>query len=332
MSTEVRNRCRPALVLSLIAMLSACSDAPESTVAQTAAPAVPAPAATATTSEEAPAELMRRANAAFRENRIVDPSGDNATELFLAARDRDPNHPGLADALVEVMPLAQFAFEAAVRNDDLAESERLHGLIARIDADSAITRSAADRIADLRTRRATALAEAQRLAAASATSAADARTRPQPADVSPALATSSAAAPPRVTVTAAAPALSQPAVAAAAPAREPAPVAATPSASAPTTAPTSDVAAMTAPQPISKIAPDYPPQARSRRVEGFVELEFRVATNGNAEDIRVLRSQPEGLFDRNAVRALMRWKFKPAERNGVPEAATTRTTMNFRQS
>jgi protein TonB len=91
-------------------------------------------------------------------------------------------------------------------------------------------------------------------------------------------------------------------------------------------------AAMTAPQAISKIAPDYPPQARRRKVEGFVELEFRVATSGNAEDIRVLRSEPEGLFDRNAVRALMRWKFKPAERNGVPEAATTRTTMNFRQS
>lgn len=99
-----------------------------------------------------------------------------------------------------------------------------------------------------------------------------------------------------------------------------------------TTIATTTATAIRPPQPIAKIAPDYPPQARSRKIEGFVELEFRVTVNGGTEDIRVVRSEPEGLFDRNAVRALMRWKFKPAERNGVPEAATTRTTMNFRQS
>lgn len=331
MSAAPRHTCRRVLILSLLAALSACGDAPQSATTTRATAKVAAPTATApVATEESAAELMRRANQAFRENRIVDPSGDNATELFLAARDRDPDHPGLADALVEIMPLAQFAFEAAVRNDDLAEAERLHGLIARIDADSAITRSASERVADLRARQASALAEAERLAAASVASAVEARTRPQPAAASPAVATASAAAPTRATTVATTP--SHPVVAAAPSERAPAPASAPPSASARIAAATDAAAAMTAPQPISKIAPDYPPQARSRKVEGFVELEFRVATNGNAEDIRVLRSEPEGLFDRNAVRALMRWKFKPAERNGVPEAATTRTTMNFRQS
>ena len=84
----------------------------------------PEPLASPATPEETPAQLMRRANAAFRENRIVDPSGDNATELFLAVRERAPDHPGLAEALVEIMPLAQFAFDAAVRGDDLARSVR----------------------------------------------------------------------------------------------------------------------------------------------------------------------------------------------------------------
>ena len=322
MSAAPRHTCRRVLILSLLAALSSCGDAPQSTTKTRATAEVPAPIATApVASEESAAELMRRANQAFRENRIVDPSGDNATELFLAARDRDPDHPGLADALVEIMPLAQFAFEAAVRNDDLAEAERLHGLIARIDDDSAITRSAETRVAELRAALANA-ADAERVA-----------TSPTKATVqAPARLADAEAIKPGATAFVAAKPSSEPIrIAPAATAEHaPAPTAPIATDAAPTQA--ASVAAMTAPQPISKIAPDYPPQARSRKVEGYVELEFRVATNGNAEDIRVLRSEPEGLFDRNAVRALMRWKFKPAERNGVPEAATTRTTMNFRQS
>ena len=323
MSAEVRNTCRPALVLPLLALLSACSDAPDSTIAQTAAPVtVAAPAPAVTVGEETPAELMRRANAAFRENRIVDPSGDNAAELFLAVRERDPSHPGLADALVEIMPLAQFAFEAAVRNQDLTEAERLHGLIARIHPESAITRSAATRVAELRTTLAKALADAERVAASAA----------QATPSIPARRTDAASIAPAAPASAAATLQSQ---------RADATPAATTERTSPPAAPVAthampdkvaSVAAITAPQPISKVAPDYPPQARSRKVEGFVELEFRVTANGSTEDIRVVRSEPEGLFDRNAVRALMRWKFKPAERNGIPEAATTRTTMNFRQS
>jgi protein TonB len=319
MSAEIRHSGRPALILALLAWLSACSDVPESTTTQRVTAEIAEPAATAPFAiEESVTALMRRANTAFRENRIVDPSGDNATELFLAARDRDPNHPGLADALVEIMPLAQFAFEAAVRNDDLAESERLHSLLARIQPDSAITRSAETRVAGLREALARAQAETERTvatAAASTTRVADTaparRVEPKPV-----------AAPTPATPAAAGIASTPVRETAAAPPRPPRAEA----------SPATLVAAVTAPLPINKIAPDYPPQARSRKLEGFVELEFRVATNGSAEDIRVVRSEPEGLFDRNAVRALMRWKFKPAERNGVPEAATTRTTMNFRQS
>lgn len=325
MSADIRNTCRPVLILSLLAALSACGDAPQSTSSSgTEIAAVSAPTVAPAAKEETAAELMRRANAAFREDRIVDPSGDNATELFLALRDRDPNHPGLADALVEIMPLAQFAFEAAVRNQDLAEAERLHALIARIDADSAITRSAENRIAGLRASLSMEQAAAERVAASAAAAAtaqaaervAEANTRPA-AKPNEATAPAAAATKPTVVPTAAVAAAEPVAV------REPASSPAVAAATRP---------ALSAPQPISKVAPDYPPQARSRKIEGFVELEFRVAANGNTEDIRVVRSEPEGLFDRNAVRALMRWKFKPAERNGVPEATTTRTTMNFRQS
>ena len=327
MSAAFRPFRRPVLMLSLLALLSACGEAPQPAAvadARDTAP-TPEPLANPATPEETPAQLMRRANAAFRENRIVDPSGDNATELFLAVRERAPDHPGLAEALVEIMPLAQFAFDAAVRGDDLAEAERLHGLIARIDADSAITRGAGERVAELRSRRATAQADAERLAAAAAP-AGEERVRPAAANTAP----GRAADPSRATAVVPAPSVRV--AAASTPERRPVPTSAPEPAVARNPASAPVAAALTAPQAISKVAPDYPPQARSRKLEGFVELEFRVTANGSTEDIRVVRSEPEGLFDRSAVRALMRWKFKPAERNGVPEAATTRTTMNFRQS
>lgn len=320
------------LMLALLTALSACSDAPQTTAPAKpdAAARVVAPTADAPIVDSTP-ELMRRANQAFRDDRIVDPAGDNATELFLAVRERDPAYPGLSEALVEIMPLANFAFDSAIRNRDAAEAARLHGLIARIDANSAITQIASSRLAGLTQSIADEQADAE--AARVATNAAK-RTRVADASPSPSHAvtgsTSSASAPAsNATRAASSSSLASP-VRPAAATPVPPPVAGTPVPA--TTIATTTATAIRPPQPIAKIAPDYPPQARSRKIEGFVELEFRVTVNGGTEDIRVVRSEPEGLFDRNAVRALMRWKFKPAERNGVPEAATTRTTMNFRQS
>ena len=65
MPAEFRHRRHPALVLSLLALLSACSDAPDSTVAQNvaSAAAATAPARAADVGGETPAELMRRARA-----------------------------------------------------------------------------------------------------------------------------------------------------------------------------------------------------------------------------------------------------------------------------
>jgi protein TonB len=326
MIAAIRPFRRHVPMLSLLALLSACGEAPEpAAVADALGPALmPESVASPEMPEMTPAELMRRANAAFRENRIIDASRDNATELFLAVRERAPKHPGLAEALVEIMPLAQFAIDAAVRNADLTEAERLHALIARIDPDSSITQGAGNRVAELRARLADSGIDAERPVPVAAAMRPPERERLH----LPESATAANTPPEHAIVTEDPP---QPATAVAARSDDVQvqavslqPVSARTASSMATT--------LTAPKPVSKIAPEYPPQARHRKVDGFVELEFRVTTNGSTEDIRVVRSEPEGLFDRNAVRALMRWKFKPAERNGVPEAATTRTTMNFRQS
>jgi periplasmic protein TonB len=86
----------------------------------------------------------------------------------------------------------------------------------------------------------------------------------------------------------------------------------------------------TEPVTLSKVSPVYPETAKKRRAEGWVELQFIVGTDGRASQIEVLRAQPEGMFDRSAVQAVTRWKFKPASLNGQPVEARATTKVGFK--
>lgn len=322
-------RLRPLLLCTAIALLLVgCGQSPSGDSA--GVEAAPEDALAVTTvperSPESAAQLMRRANDAFRANRIASPAGDNAVELFLAVRDLDPQHPGLSEVLVELMPLANFALDGAMRTRDLPEADRLLDLITRLNSESAVTRSAREQVAKLKRE-----IEQEAVAARGAADALAAREAVAATAAKPVAATTSDGErkqPPPASLPATATAAPKPANTNAVVSAPP-PAAATPIAAAEVSPAASTTSPLTAPRPIAKVAPEYPAQARSRKIEGFVELEFLVTTNGSAEEIRVVRSEPEGLFDRNAVRALMRWKFKPAERDGKREATRTRTTLNF---
>ena len=60
----------------------------------------------------------------------------------------------------------------------------------------------------------------------------------------------------------------------------------------------------------------YPSDAERRGVEGWVDIEFTIATNGTPQNLVVRESQPEGVFDKSALDALGRWRFEPVMRNG----------------
>jgi protein TonB len=64
------------------------------------------------------------------------------------------------------------------------------------------------------------------------------------------------------------------------------------------------------PARLQMVAPVYPPRAMSAGVEGNVELEYRVGTDGVASNVRVVRAQPEGVFDAAAISALGQWRFQ----------------------
>lgn len=72
-------------------------------------------------------------------------------------------------------------------------------------------------------------------------------------------------------------------------------------------------------QPIVRIEPRYPPAAARDGVEGWVRLSFTIDETGGVTDVQVIDSQPRRIFDQEARRALMRWRYAPRVIDGVPQ-------------
>ena len=81
--------------------------------------------------------------------------------------------------------------------------------------------------------------------------------------------------------------------------------------------------------PIVRVAPVYPARALSRGLEGFVDLSFTVTTTGTVEDPIVLQST-SSLFERAAIRAVLKFKYKPRVVDGVPvDVPGVKTRISF---
>lgn len=74
---------------------------------------------------------------------------------------------------------------------------------------------------------------------------------------------------------------------------------------------------LSGPVPLRKVDPKYPPEMISARVEGEVVLYAVIRRDGSVDSIQLVRGiEPE--LDNNAMQALARWRFRPAERKGSP--------------
>lgn len=70
--------------------------------------------------------------------------------------------------------------------------------------------------------------------------------------------------------------------------------------------------------PIVKVLPEYPPRAASRGVEGYVIVEFMVSKLGTVQNPVVVKAEPPGYFERAALKAASKFKYKPKVINGEP--------------
>jgi protein TonB len=82
--------------------------------------------------------------------------------------------------------------------------------------------------------------------------------------------------------------------------------------------------------PIVKVAPVYPRRALTRGIEGYVLLEFTVTKSGSVQDPVVVEADPPGIFDRAAIQAALKFKYKPKVVNGEPiDVAGVRNLITF---
>lgn len=84
--------------------------------------------------------------------------------------------------------------------------------------------------------------------------------------------------------------------------------------------------------PLVLIQPRYPMRAKSRRIEGWVKVVFTVTETGSVADPRVVDSHPKNIFDRAALRAIVKWKFKPQFIDGNAVAVSATKTLQFKLS
>lgn len=84
--------------------------------------------------------------------------------------------------------------------------------------------------------------------------------------------------------------------------------------------------------PIVRVAPVYPARALSRGLEGFVDMSFTVTTTGSVRDPIVLQST-SSLFERAAIQAVLKFKYKPRVVDGVPvDVPGVKTRISFELS
>ena len=68
---------------------------------------------------------------------------------------------------------------------------------------------------------------------------------------------------------------------------------------------------------VSSPNPEYPRRAIRLGVEGSVKLEFDVDTDGSVLDPYVVESNPAGVFDRAAIKAVRKFLYQPPTYNGT---------------
>tara|TARA_B100000378_G_C17983676_1_gene391406 strand:- start:298 stop:969 length:672 start_codon:yes stop_codon:yes gene_type:complete len=70
--------------------------------------------------------------------------------------------------------------------------------------------------------------------------------------------------------------------------------------------------------PIVKLTPQYPRRATQRGIEGWVLVQFTITAAGAVVNPMIVDADPPGIFNRSALRSIVKWKYKPRILNGKP--------------
>lgn len=76
--------------------------------------------------------------------------------------------------------------------------------------------------------------------------------------------------------------------------------------------------------------PRYPEHDRRAGHEGIVVVAATIAADGTVADVALRSASPFPGLNREALRAVRGWRFKPARRDGAPVGSTVDVTIEFR--
>ncbi len=81
-----------------------------------------------------------------------------------------------------------------------------------------------------------------------------------------------------------------------------------------------------------RVPPRYPRRAVRRGLEGAVTVEFTVNADGSVKPgtIKVIKSEPPGVFDKAVKRSILRWRFKARTQGGQPVSFRAQQTLEFK--
>lgn len=347
-------------VLLAVLLLGACSQAPEAPLPEDkpasseAARTPESAAATGSDAQSAAEPTIRRAARALAQKRLFEPAGDNALELYLQVIDEAAQEGMAPDSaadegrlrrlsdsvgadpkalaqqtLADLFPYGMLWVKRAIEQQRFADASRVIDLLERAQPGAQSLHTLREALASAEDKRDAAI-EAERLATVRAGQA--------PAVASPPVVAASsttarlappapvaAATPQASAVPSSAGSSSRTATASAGPA-------ATDTVQSPSSVP---ARAGVKPAPVSEsglalvlerqVTPRYPNRARRQRIEGWVEVRFMVEADGSVADPKVVDAEPRGVFDREAVEAVRRWKYAPPGR-----ATDTSRRIEFR--
>ena len=84
------------------------------------------------------------------------------------------------------------------------------------------------------------------------------------------------------------------------------------------------------PLPLVRVEPQYPQQARQRKLEGWVQVRFTISTAGSVRDAAVVKSS-DSVFERSAIQAVNKWKYQPQMQEGkATEAPDQQVVLRFK--
>ena len=83
------------------------------------------------------------------------------------------------------------------------------------------------------------------------------------------------------------------------------------------------------PKIVSYSPPVYPFKARAKGIEGRVLLRFIVDKDGNIKDPQVVSAIPEGVFEQAALNTLIKYKLKPAMKDGKNVNSIVKLAISF---